>query len=650
VIGRLLVGPEIGRGGYAIVRQALEPDQGRQLAWKELREEKARQAHLATAHQAEAWILSSTSHPSIPHIYAYLREYHAFVMDFVPGLSLDRLMDRWGTAPMDVRSRLVTELVGAVVEIHRRGFLHLDLKLANLLLTPHGNLYLVDFGVAALHWMNTHAGTRFALPISAGYAAPELVASRPVYDQRAEVYSLAVVIYVLLTGRRPYRIEQANIDETRAAIDAVHARGIPTLRSVMPAIPLEVESVVLGGMRHDPAKRPPTVMAFGKRLVAALRSVGMADMAAMEKWAADVLAEVGGENGIPKPWDGADPLLQLSLEEEALAVAEPVLVTRVDTLEVEPETVSPGGEVLVRWSPAMPGEEYELAVLGPGDIRPRTMPTRSCPHLLFLEQVGSYRLHVRAVNEGLRGAWSPEVTVEVLRPGLDRRVLFTAGGLAAMAMVAVLVIFLMTGRLQSGQEPLRTPTPAAVAVGFSPVPSPATYRGRERKDVWFATPRPVATFRPVPTDTPVPEAPTATPSPTTPPTPMIAQEVVPTQESVPPVVPSTLLAGRTVRVISTGGWKLVSINGVDRSVRGRKLRKSFEKLDGSCLKAGMNTVWVRRGGQQLDSGSMTERREELNLTEYELKRIAEGQEVRKQTNLPGHQLRIKLLGTGTGTD
>jgi len=590
MIGRLLVGPEIGRGGYAIVRQALEPDQQRQLAWKELREEKARQAHLATAHQAEAWILSSTSHPSIPHVYAYVREYHAFVMDFIPGVSLDRLLEGWSEAPMEVRSRMVTELVGAVVEIHRRGFLHLDLKLANLLLTPHGNLYLIDFGVAALHWMNTHAGTRFPLPISPVYAAPEMIASRPVYDQRADVYSLAVVLYTLLAGRRPYRMEPGSLDATRQAIEEIHARGIPLPRRVEPRVPSQVELAVMEGLRFDPAERPATVMAFGKRVVASLREIGMADMAAMEAWSAGKIQDGGAQWNVPRSWDGSHPYLQLSLDEEALGVAEPVLVSRVATVSIEPDRVVPGGEVLVTWRPAVPGEQYELGVLGPGDLRPRTTVTRSCPHRLRLERPGTYHLQVRAINGNLRGGWSPKADVEVARPGLGPGAKAAIGGVGMAALMAGGGIVLLLGRGGEGPRPL--PTPAPLVVASLPSPTPEMDRETSSPSAWISsTQHPVVAHTKTPTTTP-----TSTRTRTF--------EPAPTMTPTPPPVPPSPLAGRVVGVIGAGagGLELRAVNGVETSIEGVKLSRSFEKLDGRCLRVGLNTVrlHVRESGQDLE--------------------------------------------------
>jgi len=143
-----------------------------------------------------------------------------FVMEFVDGLPLDRYVEERGLG-LEERLRLFCEVCHAVAYAHRNLVVHRDLKPSNILVEPEGNVKLVDFGIAKLLAEGSEAAanpTRTLLrAMTPEYAAPEQVRGDAI-TTATDVYALGVVLYELLTGRRPYRVTGATPSEWEHAI------------------------------------------------------------------------------------------------------------------------------------------------------------------------------------------------------------------------------------------------------------------------------------------------------------------------------------------------------------------------------------------------------------------------------------------------
>jgi eukaryotic-like serine/threonine-protein kinase len=213
-IGRYRLLRELGRGGMGTVYEAVRDGDpaGQSVALKVIR--RGMDSHaIIRRFQHERRILARLRHPNIATLLhgGTTRDGRPyFVMEYVEGLTIDAFCARHRlTIPQ--RVALLRRACDAVHHAHRNLVVHRDLKPGNLLVTADGTVKLLDFGIAKLLDETTAGGgatlTRAGLrPLTPGYASPEQLRGEPV-TTASDVYSLGVVLYELLTGRRPYAVE-----------------------------------------------------------------------------------------------------------------------------------------------------------------------------------------------------------------------------------------------------------------------------------------------------------------------------------------------------------------------------------------------------------------------------------------------------------
>jgi tetratricopeptide (TPR) repeat protein len=207
-IGPYQVIRELGHGGMGLVYLAKRADHGfhQQVAIKIVRGSIA-DAYLAERFRHERQILANLNHPCVARLLdggatddgaPYL------VMEYVEGVPIDRFCDLQG---LDIRQRLALfrRVCDAVYYAHRNLVIHRDLKPGNILVTEDGTPKLLDFGIAKLVEADVqHDATPTLRFFTPDYASPEQIRGEPM-TTASDVYSLAVLLYLLLTGRRPYR-------------------------------------------------------------------------------------------------------------------------------------------------------------------------------------------------------------------------------------------------------------------------------------------------------------------------------------------------------------------------------------------------------------------------------------------------------------
>jgi eukaryotic-like serine/threonine-protein kinase len=251
----------LGRGGMAEVWRAVDERLQRPVAIKFLTSRYAEDAEFLVRFFSEAQAVAGISHHHVVRVLDFgMSEAGPFlVMELVDGGSL---CGRIG-APLAIGEafRLVREAAEGAGAAHERGIVHRDLKPGNILLTGSGAVKLADFGIATLGSIDHMAITGTAIG-SPNYISPEGARGEGA-TPASDVYSLGVVLYELLTGRRPFQAGSAT------AIALAHVESEPEAPSVhRPDLPAWVDALVLTCLAKDPQAR----YADGDELAAALRA------------------------------------------------------------------------------------------------------------------------------------------------------------------------------------------------------------------------------------------------------------------------------------------------------------------------------------------------------------------------------------------
>ncbi len=242
---------ELGRGGMGVVYQARDTKLGRIVALKMLRAGSAADASQRARFRLEAQAAARLQHPHIVQIFEVGEHAGApyFALEFCPGGSLAKKVNSQPLPPAEA-ARLVETLARAVQAAHDHQVVHRDLKPANVLLTANGTLKVADFGLAKrldASTAETREGQILGTPC---YMAPEQVSGDPgAITPLADVYSLGVILYELLTGAPPFKAP--TILETLALVR--YQEPVPPAR--LRQVPRDLDTVCLKCLEKDPHRR-----------------------------------------------------------------------------------------------------------------------------------------------------------------------------------------------------------------------------------------------------------------------------------------------------------------------------------------------------------------------------------------------------------
>jgi eukaryotic-like serine/threonine-protein kinase len=249
-IGNCRIVEEVASGGMAVVYRAVQDPLGRTVAIKALKSSAATEENVATRFEREAKSLAMLQHENIIHVYDFHRERGALfiVMEYVQGIDLYDLLEKCGRLPYDVAAIAAMQVARALDYVHYRSIVHRDIKPANVMLSRQGTVKVMDFGIARDTNFGdlTEAGTGIGTP---AYMSPEQVLGDKL-DARSDIFSLGVVIYQMVTGRKPF-IE----DEKRSVMHKIRLEKHEGVRKLNPEIPRELERIIDKCLEKQPRDR-----------------------------------------------------------------------------------------------------------------------------------------------------------------------------------------------------------------------------------------------------------------------------------------------------------------------------------------------------------------------------------------------------------
>jgi serine/threonine-protein kinase len=265
-LGKYEIKRPLGRGAMGIVYEGWDPIIARRVAIKTVRlpDHADPETEEALARfRREAQAAGRLTHPNIVAVFDYgeTNDLAYIVMEFVDGPSLKMLLDREERFALADTVRVMDDLLVGLQFSHERGVVHRDIKPANVMLTSAGQAKIADFGIARIESSSmTQAGTLLGTP---AYMSPEQFMGQTV-DARTDIYSSGVLLYLLLTGERPFEGGMSSIMHKALNTEP----SAPSLLSV--TAPPSFDAVVRRAMAKRPEDRFPSARALAEAIHAAV--------------------------------------------------------------------------------------------------------------------------------------------------------------------------------------------------------------------------------------------------------------------------------------------------------------------------------------------------------------------------------------------
>ncbi|MFJ6512669.1 serine/threonine-protein kinase [Streptomyces sp. NPDC091406] len=284
ILGRYELTRRLGRGGMGEVWSARDHSLDRQIALKFMLPAggQGTSALLEERFRREARYTARLRHSGVPEIHdvGKLPDGRLYlVMELIAGHTLTELLKEHGSCPVDQALSVAGQIAAVLADAHRAGLVHRDLKPANLMLTPSGQVKVLDFGIAAALASSpqeprlTGTGGVVGTP---GFISPEQALGKPATD-RSDLYALGCVLYEILTGRPPFAAG------TPVAVAYQHVYEVPRpVAELRPELSDAFADLVMRLLAKEPEARPSaeeTVAAVGALVAAAESSARSATVA-----------------------------------------------------------------------------------------------------------------------------------------------------------------------------------------------------------------------------------------------------------------------------------------------------------------------------------------------------------------------------------
>ena len=264
VIGNYKISQEIGHGGMGKVYKAIHLSLERVVAIKMIHPKLLSNSEMVARFYSEAKIQAKLNHPNIVTVYDFFEfeDNHYIIMEFVEGESLSKVINHQGAFDIDYGTRIFLQILEGMSYAHKKNVIHKDIKTSNFILTS-SNVQITDFGIAQIIGDPGHTSESGGVIGTPKYMAPEMILGKNI-DHRADIYSLGISFYELITGRVPFTTTgKSDFEIRKAQVESPP----PPPTEINPRIPKDIENIILKSLSKNTNDRFSTVDEFIEAIV-----------------------------------------------------------------------------------------------------------------------------------------------------------------------------------------------------------------------------------------------------------------------------------------------------------------------------------------------------------------------------------------------
>lgn len=248
--GRYEIQDVIGVGGMAVVYKAYDNIDDRIVAVKVLKEEYLANEEFRRRFKNESKAIAVLSHPNIVKVYdvSFGDRLQYIVMEYIEGITLKEYIEKRGVIDWNEALFFIIQILRALQHAHDKGVVHRDVKPQNIMLLENGTIKVADFGIARFSHSDSRTVTEKAIG-SVHYISPEQ-AKGELTDEKADIYSVGIMLYEMLTGRLPFDADNA---VSVALMQVNNEAALP--RTINPNIPVGFEQITMKAMQKTTRER-----------------------------------------------------------------------------------------------------------------------------------------------------------------------------------------------------------------------------------------------------------------------------------------------------------------------------------------------------------------------------------------------------------
>jgi len=249
-VGKYVINEMIGKGGWSLVYRGIHANLNMPVAVKMLKHDLAMNPRFLERFREEAKTIARLNHENIVKVYDIEELFRTIfvVMEYLEGVSLAQVLRKMVRLPIPKALTLLLDVCSGLAYAHSQGIVHQDIKPANIFVMPDDKAKIMDFGLAC-----APGEAHSALTGSFYYMSPEQIIGEAV-DPRADIYSLGLTAYEMITGHHPF--PKGNVAD---AVCVQFEKEIPDPKTLVPDLPGELREFLLRATKRDPARRYPSV-------------------------------------------------------------------------------------------------------------------------------------------------------------------------------------------------------------------------------------------------------------------------------------------------------------------------------------------------------------------------------------------------------